>query len=166
MADTQLMSIPGQNDPVPVARDITPRADGRVDLIGLPKDRIRTLFEEAGLDAKQAKLRAKQVFHWIYHRGVSDFEAMTDIAKTIPPTGLASGFCKPRTGMILRWYSYPMLIGEPYAFPHRSDAHLTAASAIQARCGSCVTSLPARSLGRSCWRAMHWESGTRAVWMA
>ncbi|WP_370191528.1 23S rRNA (adenine(2503)-C(2))-methyltransferase RlmN [Qipengyuania sp.] len=85
MADTTLMSIPGQVDPVPVARDITPREDGRVDLIGLPKDRIRELFEEAGLDARQAKLRAKQVFHWLYHRGVTDFEAMTDIAKTMRP---------------------------------------------------------------------------------
>ena len=85
MADTTLMSIPGQVDPVPVARDITPRADGRVDLIGLPKDRIRELFEEAGLDPKQAKLRSKQVFHWLYHRGVTEFEAMTDIAKTMRP---------------------------------------------------------------------------------
>jgi 23S rRNA (adenine2503-C2)-methyltransferase len=85
MADTNLMSIPGQVDPVPVARDITPRADGRVDLIGLPKDRIRALFEEAGLEPKQAKLRAKQVFHWLYHRGVTEFEAMTDIAKTMRP---------------------------------------------------------------------------------
>ncbi len=85
MTHTTLMSIPGQVDPVPVARDITPREDGRVDLIGLPKDRIRELFGEAGLDAKQAKLRAKQVFHWLYHRGVTDFEAMTDIAKTMRP---------------------------------------------------------------------------------
>jgi 23S rRNA (adenine2503-C2)-methyltransferase len=79
------MSIPGQVDPVPVARDITPRADGRVDLIGLPRTRIAELFAEAGLDAKQARLRAKQVFHWLYHRGATGFEAMTDIAKTMRP---------------------------------------------------------------------------------
>jgi 23S rRNA (adenine2503-C2)-methyltransferase len=85
MPDTALMSIPGLIDPVPVARDITPRADGRVDLLGLPKGRIAELFAEAGLDAKQARLRAKQVFHWLYHRGVTDFEAMTDIAKTMRP---------------------------------------------------------------------------------
>src|SRR6187399_1156147 len=85
MPDTALMSIPGQIDPVPVARDITPRADGRVDLIGLPKARIAELLEQAGLDAKQARLRAKQVFHWLYHRGVTGFEAMTDIAKTMRP---------------------------------------------------------------------------------
>ena len=85
MADTALMTIPGLVDPVPAARDITPRADGRIDLIGLPRPRIRELFEEAGLDAKAAKLRAKQVFHWLYHRGVTDFEAMTDIAKPMRP---------------------------------------------------------------------------------
>lgn len=85
MADTALMSIPGQVDPVPVARDITPRADGRVDLLGLPKARIKELFEEAGLDPKQAKLRSKQVYHWLYHRGATDFAQMTDISKKMQP---------------------------------------------------------------------------------
>ena len=85
MADTALMPIPGQLDPVLVARDVTPRPDGRIDLLGLPKNRIRVLLAEAGLDAKQAKLRAKQVYHWIYHRGVIDFGEMTDIAKAMRP---------------------------------------------------------------------------------
>ena len=79
------MPIPGQVDPVPVAREVTPRADGRIGLLGLPREQILTLFEQAGLDARQAKLRAKQVFHWIYHRGVTAFSAMTDIAKTMRP---------------------------------------------------------------------------------
>jgi len=85
MADTQLMQIPGHIDPLPVPRDITPREDGRVDLIGLPRKRIAELFENAGLEARQAKLRAKQVYHWLYHRGVTEFEAMTDIAKSMRP---------------------------------------------------------------------------------
>ena len=85
MADTALMPIAGAIDPVPIAREITPRTDGRVDLLGLPRDQIRALFADAGLDTRQAKLRAKQVFHWIYHRGVTDFDAMTDIAKTMRP---------------------------------------------------------------------------------
>jgi 23S rRNA (adenine2503-C2)-methyltransferase len=75
------MQIPGHIDPIPVPRAITPRADGRVDLIGLPREDIRTHLEAAGLEPKQAKLRAKQIFHWVYHRGVTDFAAMTDIAK-------------------------------------------------------------------------------------
>jgi len=89
MTDTQLMPIPGHIDPVPVPRPgvegVTARPDGRIDLVGLPRERIAQLCGEAGLDAKQAKLRSRQVFHWIYHRGVTDFEAMTDIAKTMRP---------------------------------------------------------------------------------
>jgi len=85
MPDTNLMPIPGHIDPVPLPRDVTPREDGRLDLIGLPRKRIAELFEAAGLDARQAKLRAKQVFHWIYHRGATDFAQMTDIAKTMRP---------------------------------------------------------------------------------
>lgn len=98
------MQIPGLIDPVPVARDITPREDGRVDLIGLPKRRIAELFEVAGLDAKAAKLRAKQVFHWLYHRGVTDFEAMTDIAKTMRPW-LAERFVIGRPEVVLSQHS-------------------------------------------------------------
>jgi len=79
------MAIPGHIDPVPVPREVTPRSDGRVDLIGLPRARIASLFADAGLDAKAAKLRSRQVYHWLYHRGVTEFEAMTDIAKTMRP---------------------------------------------------------------------------------
>ena len=104
MADTALMSIPGQIDPIPTPRDVTPREDGRVDLIGLPRPRIRELFEAAGLDAKAAKLRAKQVFHWLYHRGVTDFEAMTDIAKTMRPW-LAERFVIGRPEIVLAQHS-------------------------------------------------------------
>jgi 23S rRNA (adenine2503-C2)-methyltransferase len=35
----------------------------------------------AGLELKQAKLRAKQIWHQIYNRGACEFEAMSDIAK-------------------------------------------------------------------------------------
>jgi 23S rRNA (adenine2503-C2)-methyltransferase len=79
------MQIPGHIDPVVTPRAITPRSDGRIDLMGLSHLQIRQLFEESQLDEKAAKLRSKQVFHWIYHRGVTDFEAMTDIAKTMRP---------------------------------------------------------------------------------
>jgi 23S rRNA (adenine2503-C2)-methyltransferase len=84
-ADTNLMPIPGPVDPVPVPRAMKPRADGKVELIGLPREAIRAALEEAGLEPRQAKLRAKQIWHWIYNRGVSDFAAMTDIAKAQQP---------------------------------------------------------------------------------
>src|SRR4051812_22447149 len=80
-ADTSLMPIPGPVDPVPVPRGVKPRSDGKIELVGLSKEAIRAAFEAAGLEPKQAKLRAKQVWHWIYNRGVTDFGGMSDIAK-------------------------------------------------------------------------------------
>ena len=79
------MQIPGHIDPVPVPRVITPREDGRVDLMGLSREQIRAELEAAGLEPKQAKLRSKQIFHWLYHRGVTSFDDMTDIAKAQRP---------------------------------------------------------------------------------
>jgi len=84
-ADTNLMPIPGAVDPVPVARAAKPRADGRVELVGLSREQICSELEAAGLEPRQAKLRAKQVWHWIYNRGVSDFADMSDIAKPQRP---------------------------------------------------------------------------------
>jgi 23S rRNA (adenine2503-C2)-methyltransferase len=80
-----LMSSPGHIDPVIVSRPAIAREDGRFDLIGLPKAAIAAQLVEAGLDARQAKLRAKQLWHWIYNRGVTNFTMMTDIAKAQQP---------------------------------------------------------------------------------
>jgi 23S rRNA (adenine2503-C2)-methyltransferase len=78
---TVLMPIPGHVDPVPVPRPELPGDDARVDLMGLSRDAIRLALEEAGLEPRQAKLRAKQLWHQIYNRGATDFDAMSDIAK-------------------------------------------------------------------------------------
>jgi 23S rRNA (adenine2503-C2)-methyltransferase len=75
------MPIPGHIDPVPVPRPFKPRKDGRIDLLGLTRDDLRMALETAQLEPKQAKLRAKQIFQWMYNRGVTDFALMTDIAK-------------------------------------------------------------------------------------
>ena len=82
---TPIMPIAGLNDPVPVARDAVLRPDGRIDLLGLDRPAIRAALESAGLEPKQAKLRAKQLWHWIYHRGLTGFDDMTDIAKPMRP---------------------------------------------------------------------------------
>ena len=61
-ADTDLMPIPGPVDPVPVPRAAMPRADGRVELVGLSKDEIRAELRgrgpraQAGQAARQADL--------------------------------------------------------------------------------------------------------------
>ncbi len=82
---TPPMPIPGHVDPVPVPRGLAPRADGRTDLVGLSKPEIRAALEAIGLDQRQAKMRAKQLWHWIYNRGATEFAVMTDIAKAQHP---------------------------------------------------------------------------------
>jgi 23S rRNA (adenine2503-C2)-methyltransferase len=79
---TAAMSIPGHIDPVPVPRpERAAGADARVNLVGLSKAEIKAALIASGLDEKQAKLRAKQLWHQIYNRGATDFTAMSDIAK-------------------------------------------------------------------------------------
>ena len=78
---TAVMPIPGHIDPVPVPRPAFADEESRVELVGLSRDAIRAALAEAGLDERQAKLRAKQLWHQIYHRGATSFEAMSDIAK-------------------------------------------------------------------------------------
>jgi len=93
------MPIPGTVDPVPVARATTTRADGRTDLVGKSRAELTALLSEAGLDARVAKLRAKQIWHWIYNRGARDFTAMTDIAKAQAPW-LAARFVIDRPAIV------------------------------------------------------------------
>jgi len=103
-ADAAPMPIAGHIDPVPVPRPAPARADGRIDLVGLSKAQIRTALEEAEMEPRQAKLRAKQLWHWIYNRGVTDFSAMTDIAKAQHPW-LAERFVVGRPEVVVQQVS-------------------------------------------------------------
>ncbi|PZO67066.1 MAG: 23S rRNA (adenine(2503)-C(2))-methyltransferase RlmN [Paracoccus denitrificans] len=78
------------NVPHPVTAPITqdvmtiPRkiADtGRTNIVGLTRDALRNALIAAGTPEKQAKMRVGQVWQWIYHWGVRDFEQMTNLAK-------------------------------------------------------------------------------------
>ena len=82
------MEIPGPVDAVPVPRGALPgRADGRVDLLGLRRAEIAAALVTAGVaDANAARMRAGQIWHWIYHRGATDFAAMINIAKDMRAT--------------------------------------------------------------------------------
>ncbi len=75
------MQIPGLIDPVPVPRAPTARADGRTAIVGLTRVELTAALVAAGIPDKQAKMRASQVWHWVYNRGVVDFDLMANIAK-------------------------------------------------------------------------------------
>ncbi len=69
-----------------------PETQGLVNLAGMTRAEIADVLSEAfGLDPKKAKMRATQLWRWIYHYGQTDFAAMTDIAKEMR-AGLAERF--------------------------------------------------------------------------
>ncbi|MEK1927455.1 MAG: 23S rRNA (adenine(2503)-C(2))-methyltransferase RlmN, partial [Rhizobium giardinii] len=50
-------------------------------LIGLSREDMGTALVEIGLPQKQVKMRVSQLWHWLYVRGVSDFDHMTNVSK-------------------------------------------------------------------------------------
>lgn len=53
--------------------------DGRKELVGLSRDELAQELVAIG----EKPFRAKQVWHWIYHQGATDFSAMSSIAKPL-----------------------------------------------------------------------------------
>ena len=51
----------------------------RVSLIGMDRAELARAVAEIGESEKAAKLRAKQLWHWIYHHGVDDFARMSSL---------------------------------------------------------------------------------------
>jgi 23S rRNA (adenine2503-C2)-methyltransferase len=49
----------------------------RLNLLGLSRDELTALCADMG----SKPFRARQLLHWIYKRGVSDFDSMTDLAR-------------------------------------------------------------------------------------
>ncbi len=54
---------------------------GKANLIGLTREELRAALIAAGTPERQAKMRLGQVWQWVYHWGVRDFAAMTNLAK-------------------------------------------------------------------------------------
>lgn len=50
-------------------------------LIGLLRDDIAKLLAEKGVPERQVKMRVSQLWHWLYVRGVSDFDEMSNVSK-------------------------------------------------------------------------------------
>ncbi|MCU0790580.1 MAG: 23S rRNA (adenine(2503)-C(2))-methyltransferase RlmN [Nitratireductor sp.] len=60
-----------------------PGAEAKLPLIGVPRDELPRVLAEAGVPQNQARMRASQLWHWLYVRGVSDFAAMANISKDL-----------------------------------------------------------------------------------
>src|SRR5262245_41475468 len=55
-------------------------------LAGLTKPELAEKLVAVGVEPKKAKMRAEQLWRWIYHYGVTDFSAMTNVAKELRAT--------------------------------------------------------------------------------
>jgi 23S rRNA (adenine2503-C2)-methyltransferase len=58
-----------------------PTAPRRISLVGLGKPQLREALAGIGLDEREAKIRASQIWNWVYVNGVTDFDRMTNIQK-------------------------------------------------------------------------------------
>jgi 23S rRNA (adenine2503-C2)-methyltransferase len=60
-----------------------PAATGPANLAGLGREALRQALIGAGVEDKKARMRATQLWRWIYHYGATDFSRMTDVAKEL-----------------------------------------------------------------------------------
>jgi len=78
------MSAPNAPN-APITQDVMtiPRKtpEGPINLVGMTRERMRDALIEAGTPEKQARMRAGQIWQWIYQWGVRDFAQMTNLAK-------------------------------------------------------------------------------------
>lgn len=56
---------------------------GPANLAGLGREGLRQALIGAGVEDKKARMRATQLWRWIYHYGATDFSRMTDVAKEL-----------------------------------------------------------------------------------
>lgn len=54
---------------------------GPTNLVGLTRPQLQEALLAAGTPEKQVKMRVNQVWQWIYHWGVREFDEMTNLAK-------------------------------------------------------------------------------------
>jgi len=54
-----------------------------INILGLSRDEIARHLETLGVEAKSLRMRANQIWHWVYHRGIRDFMAMSNVSKDL-----------------------------------------------------------------------------------
>jgi 23S rRNA (adenine2503-C2)-methyltransferase len=76
--------------------DIAPR---RPSLVGLSRVELADALAAVSVPERQRRMRASQIWRWIYNRGITDFEAMSDIAKDLRAS-LDRQFCIDRPEVV------------------------------------------------------------------
>lgn len=74
---------PSGQEPIVQPRLDPALSSGKVNLLGLDREELKDALRNIGVAEKQIKMRAQQLWHWVYHRGVSSFDAMSNVSKDI-----------------------------------------------------------------------------------
>jgi 23S rRNA (adenine2503-C2)-methyltransferase len=86
-----------------IALDIShasaPRAAKKRDLVGLDPSELAAALGDLGIDDREARMRSRQLWNWIYVNGATDFAEMTNIAKPMRSV-LAEGFSIARPEIV------------------------------------------------------------------
>ncbi|HTZ01945.1 MAG TPA: 23S rRNA (adenine(2503)-C(2))-methyltransferase RlmN [Xanthobacteraceae bacterium] len=70
-------------------------APARPSLVGMSREALAAALGVAGVPERQRRMRVQQLWHWLYVRGVTDFDAMTTLSKDLR-TALAAAFTLAR----------------------------------------------------------------------
>jgi 23S rRNA (adenine2503-C2)-methyltransferase len=70
----------------PITQDLLtiprkPPEDGLPDVVGMTREGLRAALIGAGTPEKMAGMRTSQIWKWVYHKGMTDFGAMTNLAR-------------------------------------------------------------------------------------
>lgn len=75
-----MRTLPLGTEPTVVNR---PTLDVEKTLVGLNRTEIGDRLRDIGIPEKQIKMRTTQVWHWIYHQGVKNFDEMLNVSKDV-----------------------------------------------------------------------------------
>ena len=83
MSQTDLAPAPLK--PAPIEKIALERyvAPEKPSLVGLTRAQLSDALGDAGVPESQRKMRVQQLWHWIYFRGFTSFEAMTSVSKEL-----------------------------------------------------------------------------------
>ena len=78
---------------MPVSIDLTdtdrrdalraPVSGEKPSLIGMTRDELADALRACGVAERQIRMRVQQLWHWLYVRGVDDFDAMLNVSRDL-----------------------------------------------------------------------------------
>jgi 23S rRNA (adenine2503-C2)-methyltransferase len=126
--DTTLEAAPAAApliEKTPLERYVAPE---KPSLVGLTRAQLADALASVGVREKQRKMRVQQLWHWIYFRGATSFDAMTSVSKDLR-AALAQRFTVDRPEVVAEQVSVDgtrkwllRLPGEPMStLPHEVE---------------------------------------------